>query len=264
MRLSGKYLLLLCIAVPCILQATYFGNPGQPTLLEDGLIQSPPSWFCFRIGYMSDYLYRQNYKDAFPTPGAHPPSNYTSFRMDAATVTLNFRNRIDLNVILGGAQLQIDQDVFTKSQFAWGVGGKLLICKTNSVLVGLDLKYLESNQKPLYFVGDGYAYNIVSDFKLNYTEMQAALGAAYLTKMLSPYIYLSYLYSKIEPEPYLVMVQLPFEDMTLPTTSTSIINKRRWGMAVGGTILGGKMASLSVESRFINQNAINVSGEIRF
>jgi hypothetical protein len=35
-------------------------------------------------------------------------------------------------------------------------------------------------------------------------------------------------------------------------------------MAVGGTILGGKKGSLTIESRFFNQNAINVSGEIRF
>ena len=33
---------------------------------------------------------------------------------------------------------------------------------------------------------------------------------------------------------------------------------------VGGTVLGGKEGSLTVESRFFNQNAINVSGEIRF
>jgi hypothetical protein len=194
----------------------------------------------------------------------HPPSNYTSLKTDAATITLNFRNRLDLTAIIGSSQLQIDQDVFTKRQFAWGVGGKLLIWKSNSILVGLDAKYLESKQKPLYFLGDGYAYNIVSDFKLNYTEMQAAIGAAYLTKVISPYIYVSYLYSKIDPEPYSVIVQLPFMDMTVDTTSNSIINQRRWGMAVGGTILGGKIASLNIESRFINQNAINISGEIRF
>lgn len=252
------------LALPCILQATYFANPADPSLLTDGLIQSPPGWYCLRVGYMADHLYQQNYKEEFPSPEGHPPSNYTKMVMDAATITLSFKNRFDLSVLLGSAQIQIDQDVFTKRQFAWSLGGKYLIYKTGSIFVSLDLKYLESQQKPLYFLGDGYAYNIVSDFKLSYTEMQAALGAAYKTTKLSPYIYLSYLYSKIEPQPYSVIVRIPTFDMTADTSSHSIINQRRWGMAVGGTLLGGKKGSLTIESRFFNQNAINVSGEIRF
>ncbi len=255
---------LFYFALPCLLEATYFSNPGEPALLTEGVIQSPPSWYCLRAGYMADRLYQQNYKEEFPSPGTHPPSNYTKMNMDAATLAICIKNRLDISILLGSAQIQIDQDVFTKRQFAWSLGGKYIIYKTGSVYVGLDLKYLESKQKPLYFLGEGYAYNIVSDFKLSYTEMQAALGAAYKTKRLSPYIYLSYLYSKIEPVPYSVIVRIPTFNMTADTSSHSITNQRRWGMAVGGTLLGGSEGSLTIESRFFNQNAVNVSGEIRF
>lgn len=251
-------------ALPCILQATYFANPGEPALLTEGLIQSPPGWYCLRVGYMTDRLYQQNYKEEFPSPGEHPPSNYTQMNMDAATIALAIKNRFDITLLLGSAQIQLDQDLFTKRQFVWSLGGKYIIYKTGSLYVGLDMKYLESKQKPLYFLGDGYAYNIVSDFKLDYTEMQAALGAAYKTTRISPYIYLSYLYSKIEPSPYCIIVRIPTSNMTVDTSSHSIINQRRWGMALGGTVIGGKEGSLSVETRFFNQNAINVSGELRF
>lgn len=250
------------IALPCICQATYFGNPAEPVLLSRGLIKEKGS--SIRVGYMADHLYRQNYKDEFPSPGTHPPSNYTKMNMQAGTITLTLRKRLDLNGILGSARMQIDQDVFTKRQFAWGVGGKLIILKSGNLYLGLDAKYLESAQKPTFFLADGYAYNIVSNFKLNYTEMQAALGAAYKTTVLSPYIYLTYLYSKIDPDPFSVIVQIPFLNMTALTSSHSIINQTRWGMAVGGTLLSGKKMSLNVESRLFNQNAINVSGEFRF
>lgn len=255
---------LLWFALPCLLHATYFSNPGEPALLSRGLIQSQPAWYCLRIGYMADRLYQQNYKKEFPSPGTRTPSNYTKMNMDAATLALSIKNRFDITLLLGSAQIQIDQDVFTKRQFAWSLGGKYIIYKTGSIYVGLDVKYLESKQKPLFFLGDGYAYNIVSDFKLDLTEMQAALGASYKTSRISPYIYLSYLYSKIEPEPYSVIVRIPTFNMTADTTSHSITNARRWGMAVGGTVLAGKESSLTIESRFFNQNAINVSGEIRF
>lgn len=257
----------LCIAIffsPAILCATYFANPGLPALETDGLVKSPPSKVCLRAGYMADAIYSQRYKDEFTFPGIYNPSSETSVSTSAATITLNIENRVDINVLLGSSQFQIDRDVYTKRQFAWGLGSKILVYKSSSVFVGLDLKYLESQQKPLFFVAEGYPYNVVSDFKLNYTEMQAALGAAYKVNILSPYVYLSYLYSKIDPTPLTVAVQVPFFDMVVDTVSRSVITKRRWGMAVGATLLGGKKGSITVESRFFNQNAINVSGEIRF
>lgn len=262
--MKGKWLSSLIGLFPTTLLSISFLNPAQPTLAKDGIIKSPPTWYCLRVGYLSDWLYYQKYRTEFPSPGTHPPSNYTKLSTDAAIVTLDFKNRLDLTTLLGSSQIQIDEDVYTKRQFSWGVGAKWMIYKSQVFCVGLDLKYFESAQKPLFFVGDGYAYNILSDFKLEYTEMQAALGAAYRTKLFSPYIYLSYLYSKINPKPYSVIVQIPTFDLSAETLSNSIINQRRWGMAVGGTLLDGKKATLTVESRFFNQNGLSVSGEVRF
>jgi hypothetical protein len=77
-------------------------------------------------------------------------------------------------------------------------------------------------------------------------------------------MHLTYLHTQITPQPSLVTVRFPLYNHSIDTSSKSVISQRRWGMAVGGTILGGKKGSLTIESRFFNQNAINVSGEIRF
>lgn len=256
--------LLVFLFSPAILFATYFGNPALPKLQSDGLFKSPPSWYCLRIGYMTDYLYSQRYRDTYAISSLSNPSSVIKLSTDAATLTLDFKNYFDITALIGSSELQIDQSVFTKRQLSWGIGSKWLLYQTGSLTCALDLKYFESEQKPLYFVSDGYAYNVISNFHLNYAEIQAALGAAYRTKTLAPYFYLTYLYSKIDPTPYSVIVRIPFFDFSADASSRSITGMRRWGLAVGGTVIGGKKGSLTIESRFFNQNAINVSGEVRF
>jgi hypothetical protein len=249
---------------PVALSATYFSNPAQPALQTDGLLKSPPSWYCLRAGYMSDNLYRQRYNEEFHIAGTPNPSSYAKLTTDAATVTINFKNWLDVNLLLGSSQMVIDHDVYTKRQLAWGVGAKFLIYHSETLFFGLDFKYFESNQKPIYLVSSGYAYNVLSDFKMNYSEQQAALGVAYRIKWLCPYVYASYLYSKIDPNPCYAILQMPTYDGTGQSYSSSVIDRRRWGMAFGATLISQAKGSVTIESRFFNQNALNISGEIRF
>ena len=263
-KLKSCARILAALLVPAPLTATYFSNPAQPAIQQDGLFKSPPSWYCLRVGYMADCSYRQRFNEEFHIAGTPNPSSYAKVSTDAATVTLNFKNWLDVNMLLGSSQMQMDHDVFTKRQLAWGVGAKFLIYHNHKIYVGLDFKYFESEQKPIYLVSSGYAYNVVSDFKMNYCEEQAALGIAYRIKMICPYLYASYLYSKIEPNPCFVIVKMPTFDGTGESYTTSVIDRRRWGMAVGATLIGGTKGSVTVESRFFNQNALNISGEVRF
>jgi len=250
--------------IPATVKATYFANPALPTLECAGVIKSSPACISVRLGYMADNLYRQRYNEEFQIEGTSMPSSYAKLLTNASTITLNLKNWLDLNVLLGSSQMQIDHDIYTKQQLAWGAGAKFLIYQTRSIFVALDLKYFQSNQKPLYLASSGYAYNICSNFKLNYSEQQAALGIAYCNQMISPYIYTSYLYSKIEPDPLTLLVRMPTYEGYAQSMSSSVINKRRWGMALGATIVGESKGSVTIESRFFNQNAFNVSGEIRF
>ncbi len=254
---------LIALFVPHLSVATYFANPALPSLQKEGLFLTS-SWCSFRAGYMSDYLYGQRFRDEFKPITSQNPSNLAKLSTHAATFTFNIKNAFDLTALLGSSQLQIDQEVYTSSRFSWGAGAKFLIYHSGSVFCGLDLKYFESDQVPRYFVSDGYAYNIRSPFRFNYSEMQAGLGAAYRAKPLFPYMYLTYLYSKIEPVPRRVTVQYPLYDFLIDVPSNSVIGQNRWGIAVGGTILGGEKGSITIESRFFNQNAISASGELRF
>lgn len=195
--------------LPAVLSATYFGNPALPALQSDGIILSPPQWWSVRIGYMADDLYRQRYNEEFQIAGTKTPSSNVKLRTNAATITFNIKNWIDFNGILGGARMQIDHEVYSTYQFAWGAGAKWLIFRTKTIFVGLDLKYFQSMQRPSYLVSEGYPFNVVSDFKMRYFEEQIALGAVYRIKMLAPYIYASYQYDKIDANSPAIVVQIP-------------------------------------------------------
>ena len=212
---------------------------------------------------MSDNIYYQRYKDE-PLSEESNPRTGMQMQTSAGTLTLNFKNHLDLNVILGSSQLQLDQEEYTKRQFAWGIGAKWLLFQTDSLYIDIDIKYFETLQKPLYFVSEGITYNVASNFKLNYTDTQIALGAAYRIDNICPYICIDYLYSEIKPRPPSVLVQIPGYPFLYELEASSVITNRRFGLAVGGTLIAGAKGSLTVESRFFNQNAINVSGEIRF
>lgn len=248
--------------VPARLIALFFANPAQPAIQTEGILNSPRDWYSLRIGYASDYLYHQQYDDEFPQ--IKSPTSYVKLITDASLFTLNIRNCFDFNVLIGSSQIQIDHEVFSKRQFAWAAGAKFLLFQSDLFFLAFDFKYFESKQKPQYFVSEGYAFNLLSKLRLDYYEMQAAFGVAAKASNLFPYLYATYIYSKIYPNPLIIVLKYPSSNRSFDTTSRSVIDKERWGIALGATLLVGSQGSLTVETRLFNQNAVSVTGEVRF
>jgi hypothetical protein len=262
-----RYLCLFTFFLPYTLWSMLIGNPGQPVMQKCGVLQSVPSWWNLRAGYLSDYIYRAKFKDEFQFPNMPRSSSYIQLSTDAALLTLNIKNVFDFYGIVGSSSLQLDHEIYTNREFAWGVGGKFIFFRSGSFRIGADFKYFETDQKPLYFVSEGLPYGVESDFHLKYSEIQAAIGMAYRIPLLAPYIQVTYLISKLEPHPYVAAVRMPqaeFSDTPVDIVSKSVIGRRRWGMAVGATIISNSKGSLTIESRMINQNGVDVTGEIRF
>ena len=254
--------LILFFPLPVI--AMLIGNPAQPSIQKTGLIWESPAWCSFRASYFGDYVYNQRFNDEFTIDDT--PTNPTHLKLwtQAGMLTLNFRNRIDLYGIFGGSRIEVDQDVTTKQQFAWGVGGKIIFLHEGRFRAGCDIKYFQTNQSPSFFQSENLAYNIVSDFHFNYNELQAALGLSYQTKYFSPYANASYLIATLEPKPAIATVRLPMVDMDVDVISKSVTASNRFGLAIGATIIDKKKATVAIEWRTFNQNSIDVTGELRF
>ena len=240
------------------------GNPAQPGLQQNGILISPLSWFSVRVGYLDDCVYRQRYKE-FRVIKEEPTSkSFVKSYTHSALVSFNFHDRLDLYGLLGSSLLILDREIFTRSNFSWGMGGKLLIFSYGNFILGTDLKYFQTNYNYInYFVSDGTPYRVVGPFTLKYDEIQFALGVCYKTNLIAPYINATYLISEIEPDPGIILIRLSPTDL-VDSPIPSITTQRRWGLAVGATLVSSSKATLSVESRMFNQNAIDVNLEIRF
>ncbi len=262
---AGKLLLFFQV---CPLFAILIGNPAQPAMQKEGIVR-PASWWSVRIAYFEDYVYRQRFEDEFIDPELFHSKTFSRMTTDAGLITLNFWDRLDLYGILGGSRLQLDKELFTTRQFAWGTGLKWMMYQKGNFRLGADFKYFETDQKPTYFLSDGLPYSVVSNFTLQYHEIQGALGISYRAGPFIPYVYGTYLITKIRPVPASVAVRLPFagpdgEIESVDLLMKSIVGEKQWGVTVGATILDGEKASLSVESRLYNQNSIDVNLEVRF
>jgi hypothetical protein len=243
--------------------AMLVGNPAEPALMDKGIIFKPRV-MSFRLGYTDDWVYKQRFQDEFTLQGERHTRTFSELSTYAGIATINFVKRLDIYAMMGSSRMQIDDEIFTKRAFAWSVGSKLVFLKSKNFYFGLDAKYFQTDQKPKYFVIDGEPFNIVTNYKAKYQEIQAALGMAYRTSMFSPYINGTYILTHIEPDPAVILVRFPDSDELVDLELKSVIGKKHWGMALGLTLIDISKATLALEWRVFNQNAVNVNGEIRF
>jgi hypothetical protein len=262
--MSKWFFINLMLLTSATLSAMLVGNPAEPRLMSSSIIRKNPSWWSFRLGYLDDWVYRERFEDEFKLNGVTQNQTFMKLSTYAAILNLNFKDRIDFYGLVGSSRLQLDKEIFTKRALGWGVGTKLILFRQGNFFLGGDAKYFETSQKPRYFVVEGSPYNIVSNYRLKYHEIQGALGVSYRAWMFAPYANATYLLSKMEPEPALVSVRLPEEPEIVDIESKSIIGSKKWGMALGLTLVDSKRATLSCEWRAFNQNAVNVNGELRF
>lgn len=259
-----RFAACLFILSSSLLYATLSGNPAQPGMLKKGVWTKRPSWWSLRVGYLDDWVYRYRFCDEFKLDGVRHTRTFLQFSTYSGILTFNLLNHLDLYAHLGSSRMQLDEEIFSKRAFSWAVGAKLVLLKYRNFFLGADAKYFETSQKPRYFLIDGQAYNIVTDYRAKYQEAQGSMGIAYRFGMFVPYVNGTYIFTRIEPEPPIILVRFPDMDEIVDVELKSIISKKRWGIALGFSLVDSKKASLSFEWRGLNQNAVNVNGELRF
>lgn len=238
--------------------AMLVGNPAAPTLQTCSILNAKPSWYSFRIGYLDDWIYHQEHLDIERTVTKIDLSTY------AGLLTLNFIDRFDIYGLVGSSRMQIEEEIYTKRALGWGVGGKWILFKWPHFSIGVDVKYFETNQKPRFFIVENLPFNIISNFRLQYQEMQAAFGMCYHVPFFAPYVNLTYIQTRIEPKPPIVLVRFPDEHAIADISIKSLDNQDHWGIALGLSLIDQARMTLSFEWRTINQNAIDWNFEIRF
>lgn len=252
----------LFISLVSNIYAIFIGNPLDPTFYQEGLISNCEKTVSMRAGYVQEFIYKGTYKDEFINAESTPL--ITKLSTYAGILTFNFLNRLDLYGILGNTNIQLDRDVFEKRRISWGIGTKATLYKRSHFAIGVDAKYFQVKFKPRYFVVSESPAPTLTSFSLEYTEAQGAVAISYEGQLISPYIGATYLFSRITPCPHSVLVEIPNQEEVYDLEMKTAINRKRWGMVIGASILGSKKMTLNLESRVFDQNGVNITGELRF
>lgn len=242
--------------------AIFVGNPLDPTFYTEGLFSNCAKNVSIRVGYVQEFIYKGTYKDEFINTDSTP--SQTQLSTYAGILTFNFYNRLDVYGILGNTNIRMDRDFFEKRRISWGLGTKATLYRRSNFAIGIDGKYFQVKFKPRYLLYQGIPGSVLTDFSLEYVEAQGCLAISYASKLISPYIGATYFFSKIMPCPRSFLVEIPNLEAVYEFELKTSINRKRWGMVIGASILGSQKMTLNLESRVFDQNGVNITGELRF
>ena len=240
------------------------GNPAQPDLMPKGVVPFKNKVWSLRAAFVDDYIYSQHFKGDIELAGEEEKPPSVSISTEMAQVTLNYARRLDIYGLAGSSKMQMYQEVSARRQFSWGAGAKAIIFEIDCFRMGADFKYFQSDQKPLFLVSSGLALDIKSDLMLFYREYQGSFGVAYQSGLFCLYTNGTYINAKFEPNQYIFLISVPGYTDPMDAMINSFSASNPWGLAVGATLVMGCKGTLTVESRFFNQNAINASLELKF
>lgn len=242
------------------------GNTSFPQILQTGFFFSSESWIDVRAGYEGDFVYdgRMKQKDE----GVGRVDRYKQ-DTNSGTVTFNILDRLDIYGVFGSSQTRADwrfldlaggthnAETGTESGFLWGVGARAILLEWGNTDIGVGGRYEACRYKPTWLTIDG-ANASVSGAHLRWDAWQINGDISYKIDLFTPYVGIKYLAA----------------DTKIGTFSTSIASngsgKNRFenripvGVYVGCTLSTGKYFMLNLEARFVDEEAITVSGDLRF
>jgi len=239
------------------------GNPLNPEIINQGFFISPASYINFRIGYEGDFVYdaRMDKK---------PVGKIDNFKKDSnsALITINWKNRIDTFATLGSCRIRSDWrfnasnatsrlELESNYKFYWSAGGKIILLQWGNAAAAIGGRYSHTKPPISFITIDGSPVNF-DKYNLKYHDWQIDFGLAYKIDVFIPYVGTKYLNAKSK----LCNTDIVINDNN--QQSIKMKNKDHFGLYTGCTLSNIKYFMLSVEARFIDEEAIAVIGEIKF
>jgi len=248
-------LFLLLTIVSNLSLAAPVGNPASPKLLTGKWVDSED--YSIKAGAEADIVLDGKLKEMDDVE--------SSFYLGKLSVTL--ANKVDLYGMLGAAYGEYEEtygsDIVkyeTETDIAWGIGSTVLLYESdNGIMVGMDTKYRSLEADLDKIIVNGTTYDIpsgdVTDASIEYMDWQVALGAAYALDMFVPYGGVKY--SDVDAKLKTTVSGTTYE-------SDSVEREDNFGIFVGCDILPLENLSLNVEGRFIDEEAVNFGGTLKF
>ncbi len=255
-----KFSLFFCL--PFVLGHAYFnGNPESADIIDEGFILSKENIMSFEVGYQKDWVYdlKLNVENIFDSWFSR--ANYV---MDQAVFNVDFLEYFQAYATMGAATFDFIQEIkgnttvnyITNDGFTFGAGGKVLIYQGHGFTLGVDGKYQYAN--PDIKTTDKNGINqTVRNASMSVYGWQIGLAAAYHVDIFSPYLGINYLNQKVHLK-NLGNLVTPLDDDVYAENRVPI------GGFIGVTISSGKDFAMTLESRFIDENALSLVFDFKF
>lgn len=257
-----KSLFLFCL--PLVFGNAYFnGNPEAPVLIDEGVIFAKENYFNFELGYQKDWMFDLKLRS---TNFVDSTFSRASSIMDQAVFNFNFLEHYQAYMTMGAAIFDFDQvlrsdnmiNYSTTDSWTVGVGGKILIFQSGPISFGVDGKYQLATPNIETITKNG---SYVRQKKLASATVwgyQFGASVAYRADIFSPYIGIDYLYQRVH------IYNLDKGIVSNNDQDVYATNRVPFGGYVGVSITSSKDFSLTVESRFIDENALTLVLDLKF
>jgi Chlamydia major outer membrane protein len=265
-RMIRSFHPLFCLLfATLILEAAPVGNTMAPQLIQEGFLIPSDFWIDLRVGYEGDFVGDGKLKQTEEGSGRVDTfQQYTN----GASITLNFLDRLDLFTILGSSrassnwrinysgtitQIQLE----TLYHFLWGIGGRGIFCEWKNVCLGLGGRYAQCEYRPSWLTTNAVPVSVSGTY-LFWREWQINLDVSYHIDIFTPYFGVKY--SNVTSK--LGVFSTPISNSGLGMDHFE--NRSPIGIFIGCAISNSEYFMLNIEGRLIDENAITISGELRF
>lgn len=240
-------------------------NPASPRLINEGFFIPKTSPVDIRAGYEGDFV--GNAKLEQYNEGSGRVDNYSQ-DSNCGVLTVNFFDRIDLYSLFGTSRTNADwrftnedvthrAEVETLSDFIWGIGARGILWGTDTMCLGLGGRYEQSHFDNLWMTIDGDVQK-VNDSYLHWRVWQVDLDFSYKIDIFSPYIGLKYSNARTQ------INNLGFAIANDGEGSNQFKNQIPVGIVIGCSLTSGQYFSFNVEGRLVDEEAVTISGDLRF
>ncbi|MBI5272744.1 MAG: hypothetical protein HY861_02030 [Chlamydiia bacterium] len=257
--------LLLLIVLHNCLNAAPVGNTAAPQLIQEGFVVPSDCWVDIRIGYEGDFVGNALLEQLGEGSGRVDTfQQYTN----SATVTLNILDRLDLFAGFGSSRVcadwRIDLDgiierleMETLYHYLWSVGGRAVLLEWGQLFFGGGGRYAYCNYTPSWFTINASPESL-SGSRFQWREWQADLDLSYKIDLFTPYLGVKYSSATS------TLGKFPAAISNSGQRSNHFHNKNPVGIFIGCSISNGRYFMLNIEGRFVDENAVTITGDLRF
>lgn len=252
-----KYLTGIFLAISSSLSALYMGSPAEPQIIDQGFWISKEASFGVKIGYQGDRVADRKMR------AQHGRIDKMFLSFDQGALIFNYLDRVEIYGTAGSMNGELSnrfhsdnkkRDYQTHDGWTAGTGGRFLLAEWGNAVIGIDGKIQWGNPGMKWMSVNGVSKNTGGHLK--YCEWQASFALSYTSDWLTPYIGVKYsnVHASVSGIPSAIYSHSHFK----------MINRDRFGMALGCTLSPGKKFDLFAEVQMFDEQALSFGGNLRF